>query len=106
MTLKSVPLKPKYISLEDDVAKLFYVPVMSNCIRFDRISCYFAFDAIAKYCTGIYYLGKNNGKFRLIISVEIVKKNIVLKLLAVNIPLPITPICSEFRFIGLQRIRV
>ncbi len=71
MTLKSVPLKPKYISLEDDVAKLFYIPVMSNCIRFDRISCYFAFDAIAKYCTGIYYLGKNDGKFRLIISENI-----------------------------------
>lgn len=71
MTLKSVALKPKYISLRDDIAQLFYIPVMSNCNRFDRISCYFAFDAIAKYCTGIYYLGKNNGKFRLIISENI-----------------------------------
>lgn len=71
MTLKSVPLKPTYISLEDDIANQFYVPVMSNSIRFDRISCYFAFDAIAKYCAGIYYLGRNNGKFRLIISKDI-----------------------------------
>ena len=71
MTLKSITLKPKYISLEDDLANLFYIPVMSNCKRFDRISCYFSFDAIAKYCTGIYYLGKNNGEFRLLISENI-----------------------------------
>lgn len=74
MTLKSIQLKPKYISLEDDVAELFYIPVMSNCVRFDRVSCYFTFDAIAKYCTGIYYLGKNNGKFRLLISDNVSKE--------------------------------
>ncbi len=74
MTLKSIPLKPKYISLEDDVVNQFYIPVMSNCTRFDRISCYFTFDAIAKYCTGIYYLGRNNGKFRLLISENISKE--------------------------------
>jgi len=68
LNLTSVKLKPNYISLEDDVAKQFYIPVMSNCNRFDRLSCYFTFDAIARYSTGIYYLGKNNGKFRLIIS--------------------------------------
>ncbi len=71
MTLKSIKLKPKYISLEEDVANTFYVPVMSNCTRFNRISCYFTIDAIAKYCTGIYYLGKNNGKFRLILSKKV-----------------------------------
>lgn len=71
MTLKDIKLQPRYISLEDDVAKLFYIPVMSNCNRFDRISCYFSFDAIAKYSTGIYYLGKNGGTFRLIISENI-----------------------------------
>lgn len=71
MTLKSVALKPKYISLEDDIANLFYIPVMSNCNRFDRVSCYFTFDAIAKYCKGIYYLGKNNGRLRLLISKNI-----------------------------------
>ncbi|WII08441.1 SNF2-related protein [Methanomassiliicoccales archaeon LGM-DZ1] len=71
MTLKSIDLKPQYISLEDDVADQFYIPVMSNCTRFDRISCYFTLDALAKYCTGLYYLGRNNGRFRLLISHEV-----------------------------------
>ena len=71
MNLRLVNLKPNYISLEDDVAKQFYIPVMSNSNRFDRLSCYFTFNAIARYCIGIYYLGKNNGKFRLIISENI-----------------------------------
>ncbi len=71
MNLKTVNLKPNYISLEDDVASSFYVPVMQNSRQFDRISCYFTYDAIAKYCRGIYYLGKNGGKFRLLISENI-----------------------------------
>ena len=74
MTLKNVKLKSNYISLRDDVAEQFYIPVMSNCIRFDRVSCYFTFDAIARYCTGIYHLGKNNGKFRLLISQNVSKE--------------------------------
>lgn len=71
MSLKSVRLKPNYISLVDDVAGSFYVPVMSNCTRFDRISCYFTYDAIASYCKGIYYLGRNGGRYRLLISENI-----------------------------------
>lgn len=71
MNLKIVNIKSNYISLAEDVASEFYVPVMSNCVRFDRISCYFAYDAIARYCTGIYYLGKNRGKYRLLISENI-----------------------------------
>ena len=71
MTLKSIELKPQYISLEDDVAEQFYIPVMSNCTRFDRISCYFTLNALAKYCTGLYYLGRNNGRFRLLMSQEV-----------------------------------
>ena len=71
MSLTNIKLKPNYISLSDDIAKLFYVPVMSNCSRFDRISCFFTFDALAKYCEGIYFLGLNRGKYRLLISENI-----------------------------------
>lgn len=74
MTLRDIRLKPMYISLEDDVSAEFYVPVMSNSIRFDRISCYFSFDAIASYCRGIYHLGCNGGLFRLLISENVSKE--------------------------------
>ena len=73
MTLRDIDLKPTYISLEEEVSKSFYVPVMKNSTRFDRISCYFSFDAIAKYCQGIYYLGRNGGTFRLMISQPVSK---------------------------------
>lgn len=50
------------------MARDFYVPVMSNCCRFDRATCYFTLDALVHYCEGIYYLGINGGKYRLLIS--------------------------------------
>lgn len=68
MTLKDIEFKPSYISLRDDVAEEFYIPVMKCCSRFDRISCYFTVDALVRYCTGLYYLGRNGGRYRLIIS--------------------------------------
>lgn len=72
MSLKDIHLKPQYISLRDDVAKEFYVPLMRECVRFDRVSCYFSLGALSKYCEGLYYLGKENqGKYRLIISNDI-----------------------------------
>lgn len=75
MTLKDVQLKPEYISLRDDVAGEFYVPVMKECKRFDRISCYFSARALSSYCVGLYYLGKiNRGKYRLIISSDVTEE--------------------------------
>ena len=72
MTLKDISLKPEYISLRDDVVQEFYIPVMKECIRFDRISCYFSMQALSTYCEGIYYLGKRNkGRYRLLISNDV-----------------------------------
>ena len=50
----------------------FYIPVMTECKRFDRVSCYFSMRALARYSEGIYYLGKcNRGRYRLIISNDV-----------------------------------
>ena len=72
MSLKDVTFKTSYTSLVDDIAEKFYVPVMENAIRFDRMTCYFSPRALSNYAVGLYYLGKkNSGKYRLLISEEV-----------------------------------
>ena len=44
----------------------FYVPVLSNAVRYDRISCYFTSCSLAAAARGISKFIENNGKMRLI----------------------------------------
>jgi len=75
LSLKDIRLSSEYRSKDCDVAKEFYVPVMSNCVRFDRVSCYFSPKALSQYAIGLYNLGKtNHGKYRLMISTEVSKE--------------------------------
>jgi SNF2 family DNA or RNA helicase len=72
LTLKDVDVKPTYRSPRDNVAKCFYIPVMSECTRFDRAACYFSSKALSHYSEGLYYLGKRNkGCYRLLISLDL-----------------------------------
>ncbi len=69
MSLKDVTFKTSYTSTVDDVAKEFYIPAMTNAVRFDRTTCYFSAKALSNYSIGLYYLGKRNlGRYRLLIS--------------------------------------
>ncbi len=72
MSLKDVDFKSSYTSLNDDIVQEFYIPVMNNAFRFDRMTCYFSPKALSNYSVGLYYLGKKNlGKYRLLISREV-----------------------------------
>ena len=44
----------------------FYIPVLSNAVRYDRISCYFTSCSLAAAARGISKFIENNGKMRLI----------------------------------------
>lgn len=75
MTFKDINLKTSYTSLADDVAGEFYIPVMQNAVRFDRMTCYFSPKALSRYSIGLYHLGKrDSGKYRLLISREVSKE--------------------------------
>lgn len=68
---KQLALKPSYYTTEGDTAKAFYNPVLSNSVRYDRVSGYFSSKALASYAKGLSGLAKNGGYFRLIISQDI-----------------------------------
>ncbi|MEN2444599.1 SNF2-related protein [Bacillus aerius] len=68
---KTLTLQPSYFSDEDDIANAFYIPVLEKTVKYDRVSAYFSFKALAAYSKGIEGLIRNNGKMRFIISHEI-----------------------------------
>ena len=71
MSLKELDLKPVYYS--DEVALLteFYIPVLSNSIKYDRVAGFFCSNALAIAAKGISELFKKGGKVRLIANVVI-----------------------------------
>lgn len=64
-------LKSSYYTSNSDLAKDFYNPVLSQTIKYDRVSGYFSSKALAAYSKGIEGLVNNGGYYRLIISEEI-----------------------------------
>ncbi|MBE4906471.1 DEAD/DEAH box helicase family protein [Bacillus luteolus] len=68
---KQLALKPSYYTTDGDTVVSFYNPVLSNSVKYDRVSGYFSSKALASYAKGLSGLTKNGGHFRLIISQDI-----------------------------------
>lgn len=69
MGLKEYSLKPAYYSDEDNLLKDFYIPVLSQATRYDRIAGFFCSNSLALAAVGISELVKKGGKIRLIANV-------------------------------------
>lgn len=68
---KELNLKATYSSYEDDLANVFYNPVLSKSIKYDRATAYFSSKALASYSKGLECFAKNGSHFRLIVSTQI-----------------------------------
>ncbi|EOR21060.1 Helicase domain protein, partial [Clostridium sartagoforme AAU1] len=68
---KTINIKPIYSSYDDNIAEEFYIPVLKNAVRFDRISAYFSAKSLAYYAKGLENFVRNGYKYRLIVSEEI-----------------------------------
>ncbi|MBI5002098.1 DEAD/DEAH box helicase family protein [Candidatus Woesearchaeota archaeon] len=75
MSLKKLDLKHSYDSDEDDILNQFYIPVLSESIRYDRIAGYFSSTSLALAASGIAKFVWNKGKMRLIINVGVSKSD-------------------------------
>ncbi len=64
-------LKSTYSTYENDIASEFYIPVLSQCVHYDRATAYFSAKALASYAKGMEVFAKGGYKYRLIISTEI-----------------------------------
>lgn len=69
MALKDIELKPVYYSDDDNLLEDFYVPVLANSIKYDRIAGYFSSNALAIAAKGIAGFIKAGGRIRLIANV-------------------------------------
>lgn len=69
MGLKELNLKSVYYSDEDNLLKDFYLPVLSQSVKYDRIAGYFCSNSLAIAARGIANLISNGGQIRLITNV-------------------------------------
>lgn len=68
MSLKTINLKEAYVSDSDDILNEFYIPILGESIKYDRLSGFFSSQSLALAARGIVGLIKNGGVMRLIVS--------------------------------------
>lgn len=61
-------IKVQYRSTEQDVIKEFYIPILSEAVRYDRAVGYFSSNILISYIEGLEKFIHKNGKMRLLIS--------------------------------------
>ncbi len=70
-SFKDLRLKSAYDSDEDDVLGDFYIPALAKSIRYDRLAGFFSSSTLASAARGMADFIENDGKMRLVTSVEI-----------------------------------
>lgn len=69
MSLRDLKLKPCYNSDEDDILNGFYIPALSNSIKYNRIAGFFSSNSFAIAAKGIAKFIINGGRIKLISNV-------------------------------------
>ena len=68
MSLRDITLKTEYRSLLDNVARDFYIPLLSEAISYKRAVGFFSSSVLIEISKGITKLVQNGGKIQLIVS--------------------------------------
>ena len=68
MNIREIELKREYRSLIDEIARDFYIPLLSHAISYDRAVGYFSSSILAQISAGISKLKLNGGKIRIVSS--------------------------------------
>ena len=71
MAFRELPINCAYETLSDDPVSDFYVPVLRDSIRYDRIAGFFSSSSLAIAARGIQGLIQNHGKMRIIASPQL-----------------------------------
>lgn len=77
MSLKELKIKEEYRSLQDDIIREFYIPLLKNSISYKRAVGFFSSSSLAEIAKGINEFIKNDGKIKLIASPKLSEKDIV-----------------------------
>lgn len=68
MSLQDINIKREYRSLVHEIARDFYIPLLSCAVSYDRAVGYFSSTILAQIMAGIAGLRNNGGRIRLIAS--------------------------------------
>lgn len=68
MIFQELDIKKKYRSLLDSVAKDFYIPLLSQAVKYQRAVGFFSSSCLVEISKGISELAKNGGKIQLVAS--------------------------------------
>ena len=71
MNFKDLNVKQFYDSDEDNILNNFYIPVLSNAIKYDRLAGYFSSTSFAMSAKGMAQFIRNGGEMRLVTSVQL-----------------------------------
>ena len=68
MSFQDLDIKKEYRSLLDSVAKDFYIPLLSQAVKYQRAVGFFSSSSLVEISKGISELAKNGGKIQLVAS--------------------------------------
>ena len=71
MNFKTLPIREFYDSDEDDILNDFYIPVLSNAVKYDRLAGYFSSTSLAVSAKGMARFIQNGGKMRLVTCIQL-----------------------------------
>lgn len=77
MSLNDLNIKIKYDSDEDDLLNDFYIPTLSESVKYYRLSGFFNSSSLAVAAAGLENFIKNNGKMKLVTSVIFSKEDLL-----------------------------
>ena len=76
MSFKDLDIKTEYRSLQEDVVKEFYLPLMKEAKLYQRAVGFFSSSALAQYAVGIPKLIQNGGKIEMVASPRLSEEDI------------------------------
>ncbi len=71
MSLKDIELKVAYDSDEDDILNSFYIPTLSQSLKYYRLTGFFSSTSLALSALGIINFINNGGEMKLVASIKI-----------------------------------
>jgi len=74
-SLRNLPLKRTYSSLETDLAQEVVAPLLQRSVRYNRGVGFFTSGWLKKTANGILHFVKNQGKAQLILSPNLEEKD-------------------------------
>jgi superfamily II DNA or RNA helicase len=75
MSLKQLEVKGEYRSFLQDIAKEFYIPLLSSAIEYKRAVGYFSSTVLSSIADGVSALASNGGKIQVVASPYLSKED-------------------------------